>query len=208
MIPIVFSQETTVFCREWLLCQELSKLDHGVSIERLSRMFEPASEEKDADAAVALLLRRTDHTLKVFLVKRVEAAGDPWSGQMAFPGGKRDPKDRDLKQTVIRETLEETSIDLLDRCRFLGVMKTLRSTRRPEMRIVPFVFLLEYGPSIKLNEELERFVWVSLEELVQHRGTAKLSFGEVPAYVVGNSLIWGLTYRILERFIQILECSS
>jgi len=81
-------------------------------------------------------------------------------------------------------------------------METLRSTRRPDMKILPFVILLEHEPSIKLNEELEGSVWISLGELVQHKGTAKFSFGEPPAYIVGKSVIWGLTYRILERFIN------
>jgi len=73
------------------------------------------------------------------------------------------------------------------------------------MKILPFVILLEREPSIKLNEELEWFVWISLQELIHHRGMVKFSFGEVPAYIVGNSIIWGLTYRILERFFHILE---
>jgi len=165
-------------------------------------MLNPVSEEQDADAAVALLLKTVNQDFKVLFVKRVENPTDPWSGQMALPGGKRDSKDKDLKQTVVRETSEETNINLLHRCRFLGVMETLRSTQRPDMKILPFVILLEHEPSIKLNEELEGFVWISLEELVRHKGTVKFSFGESPAYIVRNSVVWGLTYRILERFIN------
>lgn len=174
-------------------------------IEKLSKVLEPVSEGQDANAAVALLLKPADQDFKILFVKRVESPTDPWSGQMAFPGGKRDMKDQNLKQTVIRETLEETNINLLDRCRFLGVMEPLRSLPRLEMKILPFVILLEQEPEIKLNEELEWFVWIQLEELVQHRGMVKFSFGEVPAYIVGNSVIWGLTYRILENFVHILE---
>lgn len=177
------------------------------SIEKLSKLLKPISEGQDANAAVALLLKTVDKDLKIFFVKRVENPDDPWSGQMALPGGKRDAKDQNLKQTVVRETLEETNINLLDRCRFLGVMETQRSSPRPDMKILPFVVLLEHEPSIKLNEELEWFVWISLEELVQCRGTVNFGFGEFPAYIVGNSVIWGLTYRILEEFVHILEYS-
>ncbi|NIR87098.1 CoA pyrophosphatase [Candidatus Bathyarchaeota archaeon] len=175
------------------------------NIQKLSKLLKPASEAQDADAAVALLLKFADKELKVFFVKRVKIPSDVWSGQMALPGGKRDAKDQNLMQTVIRETLEETNINL-NRYRFLGVMKPLRSTQRPEMRILPFVVLLEYEPLIKLNEELEWFVWISLKELLQCKGTAKFSFGDFPAYVVGDVVIWGLTYRILEKFIQNLGC--
>ncbi len=176
------------------------------NIRKLSNRLKPTSEEQDADAAVALLLKPTDRDLQVLIVKRIESPTDPWSGQMALPGGKRDSKDRNLKQTVTRETLEETNINLLGHCRFLGLMETLRSTLKPEMKILPFVVLLEAEPPIRLNEELKDFAWIPLEELVKHRSTVEFSYGEFPAYLVGNSVIWGLTYRILERFIHILEC--
>ncbi|MDH5663869.1 MAG: CoA pyrophosphatase [Candidatus Bathyarchaeota archaeon] len=189
-----------------IVCRlEWSKLGYANSIEKLSRVLKPVSEGQDAEAAVALLLKTVDQDLKVLFVKRTENPADPWSGQMALPGGKRDATDQSLKQTVVRETLEETNINLLDRCRFLGVMETLTSTPRPEMKILPFIVLLEHEPSIKLNEELERFVWISPEELVRHRGTVKFSFGEFPAYIVGNIVIWGLTYRILENLVHTLE---
>jgi len=174
-------------------------------IDKLSKVLNPVSEIQEADAAVALLLKLMDQNLKVFIVKRVENATDPWSGQMALPGGKRDAKDQNLKQTVVRETLEETNMNLFDNCRFLGVMKPLRSTQRPEMKILPFVVLVEHEAIIKLNEELEWFVWISLEEIKEHKGAVKFSFGEFPAYVVGNNVIWGLTYRILEKFIRTLN---
>jgi 8-oxo-dGTP diphosphatase len=177
------------------------------TVEKLSRVLKRMSEVEDADAAIALLLKPVDEDLDVLFVKRVANPNDPWSGQMALPGGKRDAKDQNLKQTIVRETLEEININLLDRCRFLGVMKALRSTQRPEMKILPFVILLEHEPKIELNEELDEFIWISLEELVQHKGAAEFSFGEVPAYVVGNIVIWGLTYRIVEKFFHNLKCS-
>jgi len=176
-------------------------------IENLSKALKPVSKEQDADAAVALMLKPNNQNFDVLFVKRIESPTDPWSGQMAFPGGKRDAKDKHLKQTVVRETLEETNISLHDRCRFLGTLTATRSTQRPEMKVLPFVILLDHDPLIKLNErELEGFVWISLRELVQNKGIAKSGFGEVPAYVIKSNVIWGLTYRIVENLLQILEC--
>ena len=60
-------------------------------------------------------------------VKRAEKSTDPWSGQTALPGGKCDPKDQDMKATVVRETLEETGINLLEGYQFLGVMDPVNS---------------------------------------------------------------------------------
>ena len=167
-------------------------------------MLQLFSDGGDADAAVALLLRIIDQGVEVLFVKRVENPKDPWSGHVALPGGRRHEKDRNLKETVIRETLEETSIDLLDRSRFLGSMTPLRLKHRP-MEILPFVVLLEHEPEIKLNErELESFVWIPLKELPQNEGTFKSSLGEYPAYIIGNTVVWGLTYRILEEFTRII----
>jgi 8-oxo-dGTP diphosphatase len=178
----------------------------SADVESLSKRLKPFSEETNADAAVALLLRPINEELRILVVKRVENSNDPWSGQMALPGGRREPQDRDLRQTVIRETLEETGINLLDRCRFLGMLETHRSAVRPGMRIIPFVVLLEYEPRVRLNaKELERFIWVTPRQLVENKGNAEFSYGRLPVYKIGDNVIWGMTYFILTRFIHLLE---
>lgn len=173
-------------------------------VKKLLKTLKPLSIQEDADASVALLLKPVRNYFEVLLVKRSEYIGDPWSGKMAFPGGKRNEDDQDLKQTIVRETLEETNIDLRDRCRFLGVMDPVRPNLRPEMKVLPFVVLLEHDPFIKLNEELERFVWISPKELAKNRGMVKLDFGKTPAFLLGDNVIWGMTYTLLERLIDIL----
>lgn len=178
------------------------------TIKKLSRVLKPVTEEQNATAAVALLLTLVDDDTRILFVKRVENPQDPWSGQMALPGGKREAEDKSLKETVMRETAEETGVNL-DRFQFLGVLEVIRSAPRPEMKILPFVVLCDYEPLVVLNEkELEAFVWISLEELVRNRGTVTFWFGEFPAYTVGEYVIWGLTYRILEDVIHISECNE
>jgi len=171
-----------------------------LDVRNLSRVLRSLSDEQGANAAVAVLLKRDKEGFSVFFVKRVENPSDPWSGQMAFPGGKREERDVDLKQNVVRETLEETGINLLEGCRFLGVLTVLRSEPRPDLRILPFVVLVEHEPHVRLNwKELEDFCWIPFEELVQSKTLVKSDFGEVPACSVGSRVIWGLTYRILEN---------
>lgn len=172
-------------------------------IETLSRTLKPPSKVQNADAAVAFLLKPANQDFRILLVKRVESLYDPWSGQMALPGGKCNPKDRNIKQTVIRETLEETNINLLHRCLFLGVLENMRSTVKPNLLVAPFVILLEHEPTIILNEELEGHLWFPLNRLQECKGTAKFPFGEVPAYFVNDNVVWGLTYRIFERFLSL-----
>ena len=173
--------------------------------ERLTKMLKKTSENLDANAAVVVLLKATNQEFQVLFVKRAEKTGDPWSGQTALPGGKRDTKDRDLKATVVRETLEETRINLLEGCRFLGAMEPVRSIQKPEMQILPFVVLLEKEQAIKLNEELTEYFWTPLKELAEHKGTVKFSFGEYPAYIIENYVIWGLTYRIMQNLLSLVS---
>jgi 8-oxo-dGTP diphosphatase len=175
-------------------------------VSRLSNVLRPVSDEQGANASVAVLLKLDGGKLRVLFVRRVRNSRDPWSGQMALPGGKREAKDRNLKETVIRETLEETNISLLENCRFLGAMSAFQSKPRPETRVLPFVVLVEDEQSIRLNEnELEEYFWVSVEELVRNRTRVGLGFGESPAFVLGNMVIWGLTFRIIERLVYLME---
>jgi 8-oxo-dGTP diphosphatase len=174
-------------------------------IAKLPAVLKPVSDEQDANAAVSLLLKPMQGDFDLLLVKRVENPSDTWSGQMALPGGKREPKDMSVKDTVVRETWEETGV-ALDGCRFLGVLDAVRSEPRPDFKILPFVVLLEDEPRLKLNKaELEKFVWVPYEKVVQSRGTVQFSFGEVPAYTFAAGIVWGITYRILSEFIQAIE---
>lgn len=178
-------------------------------IEELSTNLRSLSDEQDANASVALLLKLEGGRPYILFVRRIQNSSDPWSGQIALPGGKREPKDKDLKETVIRETLEETKINLLDNCRFLGVMSTFQSKPRPKIKVLPFVILIRDEPSIRLNEkELEEYFWVPLDQLVRNRTIAKFSFGEVPAFFVGSNIIWGLTYRIVESLIHCFKIGT
>ena len=177
-------------------------------IEKLSAVLKPVSDEQGGNAAVSLLLKPRQGDFDVLLVKRVENPSDTWSGQMALPGGKREPKDRSLKHTAVRETWEEIGV-AVGACRFLGVLGAVRSEPRPEFKILPFVVLLEDEPRLKLNKaELEMFVWVPYEEVVQSKGAVEFSFGKVPAYVFAGCVVWGLTYRILSEFIQAVEAAQ
>lgn len=174
-------------------------------LEHLSRALKPFSGVQDAEAAVALLLKAAGEDLVALLVKRVESPRDFWSGQVALPGGRRENRDTDLKETVIREVFEETGIDLRSDCSFLGVLETSTSAGRP-VKVLPFVVFLEHDVAIILEKkELEAFAWIKLDDFAKHKGTARLSFGEVPAFLINDYMIWGLTFRILDDFLRLLK---
>ena len=178
------------------------------TIAKLPAVLKPISDEQGANAAVALLLEHRQNDFDLLLVKRVENPADTWSGQMALPGGKRELVDLNLKDTVVRETLEETGV-ALGRCRFLGVLGAVRSEPKFDYVILPFVVLLEDEPDLKLSAaELEKFIWVPYEKVERSRNTAEFSFGAVPAFVLVDAVVWGITYKILSEFIEAVEEAS
>ncbi len=186
---------------------EETKLVSAEALAKLPAALKPVANEQGANAAVSLLLKPRRGDADLLLVKRVENPLDTWSGQMALPGGKREPKDLSLKDTVMRETLEETGVALGSR-RFLGVLDAVRSEPKPDFKILPFVVLLKEEPKLKLNKaELETFIWVPYETVVQSRGIVEFSFGKVPAFVLADAVVWGITYKILSEFVEAVEAS-
>lgn len=144
----------------------------------------------------------------LLLIERATSEGDPWSGHMALPGGRRDPGDASLLATAIRETREETAIDLLETGRLLGRLSTVapRNPRLPPLTVVPFVFELTTGVQPRPRAaEVAEVVWAPIEPLrhASARSTYRhpeyrLSF---PAFDVGGRTVWGLTHRILAEFL-------
>jgi 8-oxo-dGTP pyrophosphatase MutT (NUDIX family) len=173
------------------------------SFSRLAGRLRPSPDES-AHAAVAILVRPTPDDLEFFLVKRAEVPGDPWSGDMAFPGGKKTPGDRSLLDTVAREVREETGIDLKGSSA-AGFMKPIFSSVRTTMCVQPIIYRLDEVPDVRLNDELTRYLWVPLTALRDSRSQATVKGWEEPVFKVGGEVVWGLTYTMLEKILEMLE---
>jgi len=158
-----------------------------------------------ANAAVCLLLKPAVEDYEILFVKRVKRQSDPWSGQIAFPGGKRDLVDRNLKDTIIREVFEETNIKLKEN-NFVGALKIIDSELNRNFKILPFIALLKKNPRIELNKnELESYFWISYDDFNRSKGNAGFGNKRVPAYIFGENIVWGVTYNILEMFCNYIE---
>jgi 8-oxo-dGTP pyrophosphatase MutT (NUDIX family) len=162
-------------------------------------------------ASVALVLRARE-PLELLLVKRATSERDPWSGHMALPGGRRDAGDEDLQATARRETLEETGVDLGRLGRPLGRLEEIAtsSPRLPRLTISPYVFAVPPETEAHVSSrEIERVHWVSLAELrlPATRGAVEIPLpggaSTFPSFQVAGEHVWGLTYRILDRFLEV-----
>src|SRR3989449_5953433 len=114
---------------------------------------QPADAPGARPAAVAPILVEDPHGLEGRSIRGAERADDPWSGQVALPGGRHEPGDRDLLATAIRETQEETGVDLAAAER-LGALDDLypRTPTLPPVVVRPFVFALERRVVLRSEE--------------------------------------------------------
>jgi 8-oxo-dGTP pyrophosphatase MutT (NUDIX family) len=183
------------------------------AVRRLLAQHRPVhvDEPGTLPAAVAIALLPGEHGLEALFIERAERANDPWSRQIAFPGGRRDARDTDLLDTAVRETWEETGVEL-NRAQMLGSLDDLhpRTPVLPPVVVRPFVFGLGSRPAIVSSVEVQEAFWIPLARLrapgtyrevtVTPRGLTLT----VPAYVIGERVIWGMTERIVTPMLALL----
>lgn len=161
-------------------------------------------------AAVSLVMRVAGGAEPdVLFIQRASYPGDPWSGHIALPGGRQEAWDASLEATAVRETREETAIDLAGRATLLGRLDDLepRTAILPRIVIAPFVFALAGEPPVVPSDEVADAFWVPLpvlrdpatvrETMIQLPGGAR----RMTSYQHEGRVIWGLTERILRQFL-------
>ncbi len=170
----------------------------------------PTPDSSLSQAAVLLVLRLTD-PLELLLIERAEKEGDPWSGHMALPGGRREPRDADLLHTALRETWEETGIRVPHEY-VLGALDQLRPSyrRRFSLLIAPFVAVVPLDTrGVPAPAEVETVLWVPLPHLASEAAVdeilIELEEGSTafPALSYQDYVIWGLTHRIITGFMEV-----
>lgn len=177
---------------------------------RPGRLLDPA--DGALTASVAVLLREADGELEMLFLLRAQRDGDPWSGHISFPGGKIDACDESPRQTAIRETREETGLDLTG-AEYLCRLDD-QATHLSKVHVAAFVFYLEHGPALSLNHEIQRAFWFPLADLMDESryvtATVAGEWGEREVAAIDlldgdGPVLWGLTYRIAA---QVLACAG
>ena len=160
-------------------------------------------------AAVAMIL---DEYLDVLFIVRAIQEGDPWSGHVGFPGGRRNDADLDLFQTAVRETHEEIGLDL-STARFLGILDEVRSPAAGPMAVVarPYVFLIRKIPVLTLNHEVADTLSVSLSGLAAGNGRGQFVLDwrgakvTLPCVDCEGQRLWGMTLRMVDDLLHRID---
>jgi len=180
-------------------------------IESLKKRLKPDSSilenqnGKRPEAAVAIIIDPKEQDGSLLLIRRTERQDDPWSGQIAFPGGHKKETDRTFLETAIREAYEEVGIEL-GQHHILGVVSPLYSYTR-HILITPFVFELKGNVKVQLNQEVAESFWVPLRELSKidvAKSEVQVPQGKlmVNSYTYDGHVIWGLTFRIINVLLN------
>jgi 8-oxo-dGTP pyrophosphatase MutT (NUDIX family) len=184
---------------------------NSFDVESLKRRLSPETSLRGLErangpiSAVSIIIDPTRSSASILLIRRRDREGDPWSGQIAFPGGHTSTNDKTLLQTAIREALEEVGIALREH-ELLGVLPLMYSHTR-KMPVASFVFALKNDVSITLNDEVAESFWVPLDELLRISATTsqvQVERGrlDVDSYVYDKHVIWGLTFRIINILLN------
>jgi 8-oxo-dGTP pyrophosphatase MutT (NUDIX family) len=180
--------------------------------ERLARhrpvLLPPGS---GTQSAVAFILRDSATGPEGLFIERATRDGDPWSGNVGFPGGRVEQEDGSLRETAERETSEEIGLDLTHRVH-LGRLSDIAGAHLP-VRVACFVYLVTGEPPLLLSDEVTEAFWVPLTTLTipERRITARILFCDrsvtTPAIILpqpDKPLLWGITYRLVNEFLEIM----
>ena len=151
------------------LAELVARLDHAAARE-------PRAEDAEGlRAAVAAIMREHEGRPELLFIKRADRQDDPWSGHMAFPGGRKQSTDRSLLHTAERETLEEIGLDLTSGARVVARLPDVMpySQMPHPLTVTAFLFVQSAPSELTLNEEVAAVVWAPLEGVLRGDGATK-----------------------------------
>jgi 8-oxo-dGTP pyrophosphatase MutT (NUDIX family) len=203
--------------RERIRLQLLEELPGEVSHQKMSPLNRPITSEAlktltdYRESAVAIVLFESEECIECILTQRPEYDGTH-SGQVSFPGGKKEDSDVHLEATARRECKEEIGVQLTEE----HIIGALSPVYIPVSRflVLPFVYFLPHVPiyTPDAHEVAEIFTFplfdlkkeelIATMELKQPNGVV---YRNVPYFNLSNKKVWGATALMLSEMKDVLK---
>ena len=161
-------------------------------------------------AVMCLFYIKNDELFGV-LMERTEDGGKH-SGQVSFPGGKKDTIDFNLKETALRETFEEIGI-YRDSIKILGELTEVYIPVS-NFLVKPYLGIIDSEVEMKLSKnEVKAIFNFSINELLNSKNKKlrtiknhkEVKMKNIPCFILNDRIVWGATALILNEIKYILQ---
>ena len=164
------------------------------------KLLDPAAA-RGVWAAVAVVLADGPGGPSILLIRRAEREDDPWSGQVACPGGRIGADDGSPLDACVREAHEEVGLDLWHSGELLGLLPPRSPANRPEVLVAPFVWLLPREQTMQTSREVVGAWYEPLAGLRDRDHEVTVSVRgrrlRTRAFRATEAIVWGFTYRVI-----------
>ena len=162
------------------------------------------------DAATLALFYPNIKNETCFLLTERAIYNGAHSAQISFPGGKTEKNDANLAFTALRETYEETAVNIHD----ISIYRELTKTYIPPSKfwVTPFMGTIDYKPNFMANHEVSAFIEVQLKDIlddssiiIRNMSTSYMKNIDVPCFKLNDYIVWGATAMILSEIKDLLK---
>jgi 8-oxo-dGTP pyrophosphatase MutT (NUDIX family) len=181
------------------------------AVERLEEMQAVALENKlPKEASVMMLIYPKNDIPHFVLIERTQSKGKH-SGQIAFPGGRKEKTDIDNSVTALRETEEEIGILMEDQ----ELVMPLTSIYIPPSNYMVYPYLafakaeLQFTPQ---PSEVKSIIEIEVSELLKDKNVSRTTLStsymqevSVPCFYFGEIMVWGATAMMLQEIKDVLK---
>ena len=175
-----------------------------------NRYFDTKPDKNTREGAVLVLLYPQKHSLHIPLIVRPSTEKGVHSGQVAFPGGKKEKEDPSYTYTALREAQEEVNLDT-SKVEVLGQLSPL-FVFASNFMVYPTLAITYEEPILKPNPEEVAAIFSADLNLLQRPETIKKTTIQTPQYTfetpyfdVEGKIVWGATAMMLKELIELVE---
>jgi 8-oxo-dGTP pyrophosphatase MutT (NUDIX family) len=181
--------------------------------ERVTGIKEQKSSKNAKLSAVLLIMFKENKQLKIVFILRSVYDG-VHSGQISFPGGKKDENDKDSIETALREAKEEVGI-AIERKDILGKLTNLYIPNS-NFIVEPYVaFVEKLNGLIPDQAEVQEIYRILLKDVldkkaIQSKEVLFLNKRSIlaPCFYINELKIWGATAMILNELVDIIKTNG